>query len=353
MMRKCGPLAVCLVGAMGGLALSACDVPTELPHWDTTWALPIEALELSAESLLPSDITITPDRQAFELLTTGANLEERLGDICPECRILDGQLAPKPAFEAVLGSALSLPADLASARIVGGQARIEFFHDFGFDPIQPSANEFGSIEVVLLSAGDTLAAGSVSGETESFPSGTQRVMVLPFRNVVLRDSIAVHVTITSPAGGLVMVDGSRGLELSVLPSPIQVSEAEVRVEDHAIELDDTAIEVVGGEGLVNRIQSGVLLLEVDNPFQVTGSLQIALSAPGAPAIVRHLSLGTGQTESRAEFTGHELRAILEDEKATLSATGTVTATGGTVTIRPDQVLKANSRFDLTVATREN
>jgi hypothetical protein len=352
MISRSGRVTASLVTIASVLSLAACDVPTGMPHWDTTWALPIETLELTAEDLLPADVMLTPDRSAFELQVAGTEFQKGLSEFCSACRLLDGLHAPKPAFKAELTSTISLPADLVSAQVTGGSVRIELFHDFGFDPIRPSAAARGSIEVLLTSGNDTLAAGVIDGVVEPFPSGDRKVLQLPYLESTLRDSIRVVLIIDSPSGDPVLIDSSRRLMVTVAPSRMHISEARAHVQDLAIELEETTLDIVGGEGLVNRIRSGALLLEIDNPFQVTGSLQIVLSAPGI-SVARQLPLGPGHTENRAEFGGNELRSILRDESATLSAFATVTAGGGPITIRPDHVLKAKSRFDLTVATREN
>lgn len=348
-MRRCSLAR--LAFAAGALSLSACDVPTALPRWDTTWAVPVDAMELGVASLLPSGVTLTPDGKAFELKVDGLRLVEPLGAICADCWALEGQTAPKPPFLSVLRADVTFPADVASASIVGGDARLELFQNFGFDPIRPSASSRGSIRVVMTSAGDTLAVGSIDGGAEAFPSGTHKVLSIPFRKGELRDSVKLSVIIDSPAGDLIRIDNASRFELSLAPSPIRISEARVRVDALAVTMKETTFEVVGGDALVNRIRNGTLTLDIDNPFQVGGSFSFALSAPGVSA-VRKVVLQPGHATSRLEFTGQELQSILQGEKAALSATGTVSATGGTVAIRPDQVMKAKSQFELTIATTE-
>lgn len=337
--------------AASALAVSACDVPTALPRWDTTWAVPVDALELAVASLLPSGVTLTPDGKAFEFEVDGLRLVERLGDICAACAVLEGQVVPKPPFLVVLRPDVVFPADVASASIVGGEVHVELFHNFGFDPIRPSATQRGSIRVVLTSANDTLAAGMIDGAAEAFPSGTHKVLAIPFRKGELGDFLRLSLIIDSPGGDPVRISNASHFELTLAPSPVKISEARVRVEDLAVSMKETSFEVVGGEGLVNRIRNGTLSLDIDNPFQVAGSFSITLSAPGMSA-VRQIPLQPGQTRPRVEFTGHELQSILREEKATLSATGTVSAPGGTVAIRPDQVMRARSQFELTIATTE-
>jgi hypothetical protein len=337
--------------AAGALTLSACDVPTALPRWDTAWAVPVDALEMGVASLLPSGVKLTPDGKAFELNVDGLRLMEPLGALCADCWALEGQTAPKPPFLAVLRADVTVPADVVAASIVGGEARLDLFHNFGFDPVRPNAARRGSIRVVMTSRGDTLAAGSIDGTTEAFPSGTHKALAIPFRNGELRDSVKLSVIIDSPEGDPVRIDNASHFDLTLSPSPIRISEARVKVDAHAVTMKETSFEIVGGDALVNRIRNGTLTLDIDNPFQVAGSFSFALSAPGISA-VRKVALQPGKATSRLEFTGQELQAILKGEKAALSATGTVSASGGTVAIRPDQILKAKSRFELTIATTE-
>jgi hypothetical protein len=333
------------------LSLAACDIPTGVPHWDTTWAVPVERQELSVASLLPSGIGVTPDGRAFELSIEGARIDERLGGICNFCEALDGQTTLKPAFSSVLESGVSLPDDFISASVTGGQALIELYHDFGFDPIRPSTMTRGSIRILLMSAGDTLATGIIDGEAESFPSGTRKSRALPFRQIELRDSIEILVVFDSPVGDPVLIDGSSRFELLLIPSTILLPEARIRMQDQAVELEEASFEVIGGDAFINRIQSGALVLEVDNPFNVTGTLSLTLGAPGH-SVTRQTAIVPGQSERRVEFTGAELRSVLKGEEATLSATGSISATGESITLRPDQILNMTSRFELTLTTTE-
>lgn len=343
--------AVPLLLAVGSLFM-ACDVPTEVPHWDTTWRIPVEALELTASSLLPSSVSITPDGGAFELMLDAIEIDELLGDICDECQGLDGQQAVKPAFITELGNGTSISEDVVAAAVAGGQAQIELYHDFGFDPLRPSATARGSITILITSAGDTLASGLISGEEEAFPSGTRKYRTLPFRKAQIRDTVEVSIILDSPEGEEILINNSSRFELLLVPSTLQLSEAKVRVEDLAIDLDETTFKTVGGDGMVNRIRGGALLFEIDNPFEVAGALNLTLSAPGA-TVAKQVQIKPGNSEFRVEYSGSELRSVLVGEEAALSATGSISAAGTSVTIRPDQVVSFRSRFELTIATKEN
>lgn len=352
MQLKIGSVASSLALAIGVLSLSACDVPTAMPYWDTSWALPIETMEMSVGSLLPDEISTTEDGRSFELRVDAIDLEHRLSDLCDDCGILDGATVIKPHFRADIESGISLPAELESAQVTGGHLPVVLTHDFGFDPIRPSATARGSIEVLMTSVGDTLAAGFLDGNDASFPSGSSKTIHLPYRESMLRDTVQITVVIISPEGDAVMMDGGSVFRVEVGESLMQLSEVDVRVTDLDVDLEDTEIKVIGGEGMINRIQSGALLFEIDNPFEVSGSFQLTLSSSDI-SISREIPIESGHTEARVEFTGSELRSILQEEDAALSATGTVTATDGAVTVRPDQILKAKSRFDITIASREN
>jgi hypothetical protein len=335
----------------GVLSLTACDIPTAVPHWDTTWAVPVSNLELAVSSLLPNGITVTPDGRAFELSIGGSRTEDRLGGICDACEDLHGQMAPKPAFTSVVESGASLPDGFVSGSVIGGQALIELYHDFGFDPIRPSDMVRGSITILIMSAGDTLATDIIDGVIEDFPSGTRKLRTLPFRHTGLRDAIEISVIFDSPAGDLAHINSSSHFEMIMAPSIIQLPEARVRVQNQLVELDENSIDVVGGDSFINRIQHGAIVLDIDNPFQITGALSLTLSAPGV-SIVRQIAIAPGGSERRVEFTGPELRSVLKGEEATMRAVGSVSAVGESVTIRPDQILNAKSRFELNLTTTE-
>lgn len=352
MQLKSGRVASRLALGIGVVLLSACEVPTAMPHWDTTWALPVGTIELTPGSLLPDGIGITADESAFEVHVDGTDFGSHLSDFCDECSLLNGTQAVKPAFLAELEGGAILPADLISAPVVGGQVAIDLYHDFGFDPIRPGEAARGSIELLMLSAGDTLASTTINGVDAEFPSGTTKSVLLPYNQATIRDDVQIVVIIDSPEGDTILVDTSRGFQVVVNESRMLISEVNVRLADQHVDLDESSVKMIGGEGMVNRILGGILRLELDNPFQIAGSLEISLTSPES-SVSRTLAIDAGKTESLVEFTGAELRSVLKDEEAVLGASGVVSAVGGAVTIRPDMVLKAKSRFDLTIATKEN
>lgn len=338
------------------MSLLACDIPTGVPRWNTDWALPVEALELSVESLLPDRILVGPDESYFELLTRGRSLGKDLGNLCTPCQALDGSLAPKPAFLGVVESSVPLPADFVSAPAIGGGLEIELSHGFSFDPLRPDEWARGSIEIILLAAGDTLTSKVIDGELEALPPGTLRRARLPLRSVTLRGPLIVRVEVDSPEGAPTLIESGDEFRIEILESPIRVSEVEFQMDELEVDFEDLSFEFVGGEALINRIRGGSLILDIDNPFPITGSIDLLLSShDSSTSLSREIGISPGHATREVEYSGPELRSVfVADEETRLSARGTMRmATDSTVLVRPGQVLHARSRLNLIIANLED
>ena len=72
------------------LALAGCDIPTEVPRWDTRWVIPAERTAFSVADLLPEGVTLAPGGGSFDVPLEGITLSESLAGMCPECAPLDG-----------------------------------------------------------------------------------------------------------------------------------------------------------------------------------------------------------------------------------------------------------------------
>lgn len=339
------------LAALAAAVFFACDVPTGTPDWEQTWVVPGDSTSMSVADLLPASVTLTQDRSAFLLSLEGVTFRQSLGDMCSLCGALHGRRVPKPAFSFSFQDQVELPGDVASASLAGGVIDVELSHDFGFDPIRPSATARGSLTARLVHGGATLASVTISGESTAFPSGTVLPRSLALPATVLTGPIAVEISITSPEGDSVVVDVTDVLSVTAVPRDIRVSEARVRVVDRTVDVEAVEVDLEDVESTVaNRVRSGAFLLEIQNPFDVSGTLSLRVTAPGAN-IVKSLSVSPGASTRRLEFTGSELRSIL-GKRATMSASGGVSATGGAVTVRPTQILVVKSKIELVIGLKE-
>lgn len=338
-------LALALVG------LAACELPTEPPKWDQTWVVPGDSITVSVAELLPASVQLNVDSTAFQATTPVTSAVFWLDRLCPECSAFNGLTVPKPEFYATLNTPASLPPDLMAATLAGGSLDATLEHNLSFDPLRPSTDPSsprGHMIIRVTSAGNTVAYDSISGDDRAFPAGTPITPTLEIRPVEVTDSLGIAIAIYSPAGDPTEIDTSDTLGITVAPSTVEISQATVTASDITIDPVTTTMDFGGVEmALVERIRSGALLLDVTNPFSVTGTLDVTFQ-DGFPGIQRSLSVVQGTYPDSVTFTGTELQSILGSDAVDVVASGRVSAPDGTLTVTPTQQLVLDSELRLVV-----
>jgi hypothetical protein len=349
--RRGGRALPVLLGALLSVGLAACEFPTEIPKWDTTWIVPADSTTIGVSSLLPASVTTTPNGSAFVLSVQPVSLSQSLGDLCGSaCTPLQGMTVPKPALSNTVTSTISLPSDVVS--VTGGQLPVTMSHDFTFDPLRPAAGAYGHIVVTATSGSTVLAKDSLAGETLDFPSGTVRTRTLALSGAV-DGPVTVTVKTVSPAGGDATIDLSDRLSVAT-PTQVQFSQAQVRVANRTINAADVELDLADlDEGVTDRTKAGALLLSLSNPFAVTGNLALTITAPGA-TIIKTVALAQGKTSARVEFNQQEIQAILGDGPVRIRASGAVCGSSScTTTVTPNQTVTIASRLELTIDPKED
>jgi hypothetical protein len=329
--------------------LAACDFPTEVPRWEQTWVLPAEAVSIEVADVLPAGIGVTADRSAFVATSTGIDLSTTLGELCPECAPADGMVAPKPAFTATLPGTASLPGDLLAADLAGGTMSVALEHTFSFDPIRPAGpgGQTGYLVLTLTSGGNVVARDSVSGNDRAFPANSPLAVNIPVAHTTVAGDLAFEVRIHSPAGPPTLIRASDRLTVNVAPTELRIARATVRATGLEVAPTRESMDFDMDTTMLDRIQRGAIRFHVQNPWELSGSLGIRFEFSGR-SIERVVPVQPGSFQHRLEFTGQELRDILGAPAVDLVTWGTVSATGGAVTLRPDQVLVLETEFELVI-----
>lgn len=334
------------------LATAACDIPTEPPKLQPRFVLPAASTTLRLTELLPADVTESGAN--FRLVVAPIAVPTRtLGQMCgAPCTAANGMRVPKPAFTDTVQATLALPGDVVSAELTSGAIEVTFSHDLGFDPLRPpGAAENGSLAVTLLEGNREVGSMVIA---DAFPAGVPLTRSMALTPGTVASDLTLRAVITSPAGGSaeedrVTIDTSASLGGTVTPGEILVSSATVRVEDKAVNVADFDVDLADVDAdLRERVIRGALVVTADNPFDVTGTLQMRISSGTADLInPRTLQVSPGITTQRIEFEQDELNSILGSE-ITVRLSGTVSGTDGTVLVQPGQVLEIETHLDLTL-----
>lgn len=323
------------------LTLAGCEFPTELPKWNTTWIVPGETTTISVNDLLPASVTASGN--TFAAVLQPSSFSRTLGEMCGTvCTLASGLTLPKPAFTTTFQTSFALPSDVVSATLASGQLQFQLFQDFGFDPIRPSAMTRGTITLTLSTPAGQIAQDVISGQSTAFPSGSTLTRTIPVNPATVTGPLTLRVEIDSPAGDPARIDPNSRLTFT---PQVRLSEAVVRVNNRTLNGERVELELDVDRELTDRAVGGALLLDVENPFQVTGNLRLTLEGPGT-RIEKTVTLRPGNNPARVDFSEQEIRSILSDDSIDLRVSGTVSAPSGGVTIRPGQVVTIRSRLEL-------
>lgn len=329
------------------LALAACDIPSGVPNWDTTWNVPSQSLTLGVGQVLPAGVTVMADRSAFDVALAPVTVSQRLGDQCVDCVLLAGRTVPKPAFQANIVTSTALPNDVQGGSLAAG-ARIDVRIANGttFDPIRPAAGVTGYVTITVRNGATVLASDSVNGSTAALPAGGSLSRTLTLAGGSVSGPITVLVTMQSPAGDPIVVDPARTFSVTATPNALRVTQATVSVRSAQVSQSTTS-DLDISSSIADRVQSGRLLVDVKDPFTVQGALSVRLSAPGTN-LVKPLTVTGGNKGYSIAFTGDELRTLF-GKTITITFAGPLSA-GSALTVTPTQSISIGTRFELVLSS---
>jgi hypothetical protein len=116
-----------------------------------------------------------------------------------------------------------------------------------------------------------------------------------------------------------------------------------------VSLDPTSPDVSDVDSdIVDRIQSGGLVLDIVNPFGVGLDMMVEISGP-ISIIRKPLVISSAPTSSVViTYTPDEFSEFLGQPDVVLSADGTVVAPAGPATVSPTLEVLINTSLDLTL-----
>ena len=324
--------------------VSACDIPTSMPRWETTWITPSEETSVSVVELLPAGLTVNNDTSAFVLAIAPVNDAWALTDFCAACPPVTAT-APKPAFSGTVSTVAPIPAAIQSAEIESGTIDIELVNGFDFDPLRPGVNaDSGSIAITIRSGNTVVASTTIDGEDQALPPGGMLELELDFLPSTLTDDLEVELTVVSPAGDVTTLNPNDELGITIESNGVLLSEAVVALASQSIEGTETELDL-GDIDLEDRINEGSIFLDIENPFGATGNLSLLFDFPSGADIVKPVALAAGNSTVQLDFTEEEMQRLI-GETTTMVISGTVN--GGNVTIQPDMEIVIGARLRLVV-----
>lgn len=367
-MRSSPRSVVGLAAAAGcALAVAACEVPTSLPIWDTVWQVPADSSEVSVASLLPPSVSIVDvggGVKAFALALPPATYSTTLGSVCSGCAAVNGSRVPKPQFTMIDSTTIALPADVASADVVGGTIDCTVTNAFSFDPINPSATASGWMRINVFAGSTLLAHDSVSGTALTLPPNVGRLRSIPVLGtptspVRIAGPLKVNITLFSPAGDSVTINTSERFSVNATANNFRVSQASVNVPSKSIPSQGDTVDLSGLKNMTTgTISGGALVLTVQNPFAVQGTVNVDVTAPNGTHLTKSVALPlggptTGPQTVRIPLTASEINSLVGQTGVAIAITGSVSAPAGAVTVTPTQKIVLNTMVEATITAGGN
>lgn len=340
-----------LFAAFAAVAVSAaCDIPTELPEFETRWIVPAQETRFGVGELLPGDVSLAPDSSAFIVDFDPISFSESLGSICAGCAAADGFTVPKPAFLGGFSSTLSFPPEVTAVDIVGGSVQLEIVNGFNFDPIRPAAGVFGSMELTFTddADGDVVGTLVIDGEDQAFAAGSTLMTSVDLSSASVEGGIETTIVLDSPTGDPVTIDASAELSVDAVPMNVRVASVEIDVAGQSVDFDPVDLDLEDLEDdLIERVESGSFVLDIVNPFAVAADFDLQISGPTISTIQKSASIGPDpESNVTITFTGDEIRSILGEPGVVLSGGAVVDAGAGNIVVNPGQELILEAALDL-------
>ncbi len=333
-------------------ALSGCNVPTDLPIFDVRWVVPIEDKSISVVELLPTNVAVAGPN--FQVDVAPFVLAQTLGGLCAACGPLNGLTVPKPAFNISYNESGTLPTDVASVELVSGSISLAIQNNLGFDPIRPAVASPGTMTMTVYDgsvAGRVLGQVVLDGATDALPTSSLTTIPIALAPGTVTPTILTVIDLDSPLGDTnVPIDVNAGLDITATVGSILVSSATIDVDGLAVNINQTVLDVADIDAdLVADIQTGGLILDVQNPFGVAIDVVLEIGGPGITTLQRNLNIGSGPTtQATLSYTAAELQSFLGQTGVFFRGSGTVTSPGVPATVTPTQETSIEASLDVTL-----
>lgn len=339
-----GVLAAALLAAAG------CDIPTDVPRWETTWVVPGDSTVLGVGELLPEQMELLPAEGTFALHLDPFGFGRTLGEMCGACAP-SATPVPKPAFTATFAAVDTFPDEVAAVESRGGTVTVDIANGLAFDPLRPGSAagaERGEIRLRLLRDGDLVTADTVTGDDVALPPGVTVSRVVGFSGGRVAGGLTVEVFVDSPEGDPVPIDPSETLEVDVPQARLDVSRAELALREKEVRAETIPMDVGGiDRTVVDHVQGGSLRLSLDNPWDVSGPFELRIVS-GDVSIRKSFPLQPGATSVPVQLTGEEFRSFLGRDDVAVESRGVVSSAGGTVAVEAGQLLLVDADLELVI-----
>jgi len=356
------------LAVLGGCAFVAvaCQVPTDLPIWNTVWQVPADSSEVTVASLLPSSVAIVDvgaGTKAFSFGLPEATTSTTLGETCYACAAAAGQRIPKPEFTLADSATVNMPTDVVTADIIGGSIDYTLTNGFNFDPMNPGPAR-GWMRILVTSGATLIARDSINGASLTMPAGgtTSRAIQFaasPAAPIHLNGPVTVTATLFSPAGDSVTINTSEQFSVAASAHDITISQVAVNVPATTFTPQHGTVDLSGlDKANAGKIAGGAVILSVLNPFAVGGALSLDFTAPNGAHVVKGFTLNVGGDGSapstiRLALNTAEINSLVGQKDVAITISGNISSPNGAVTVTPVERMAITTLVEATIVTGGN
>lgn len=356
------------------LALVACDVVSFIsdpkPILEQTWNIPADTAKISVADLVPNGISIystpgTSDSSAFQVAFSSVPpIARQVGQDCLPCVPLNGTTAIKPAFVLASGSNTTLPTNVVSATLLGGQINVSVTNGLSFDPLRVKTNapastdptQQGRMVIVVRSGSLVVGRDSLNGVTTAFAPGAVINRQIALQTGNISSALAVDLTLTSPASdNAVLINSNAALTATLAVPDFRVGMVRMNVVNKTMSTIAGDSIPLGefGKGITKHIVGGGFDVTITNPFNVTGGVSVGFGYAPGQAITKTLNITSGiGVQQIVALTSTDLETLFDSpNKIALSVSGSVNSSGP-IDVTPKQQIVLVNRLILTVRTPE-
>jgi hypothetical protein len=264
------------------LAAAACDLPTSLPRWNTSWQLVAVEQDVRTAELLPEGVRVDP--RGFVIDSFSVTSSIRLGDVCELCTCFDG---PIPELEFSEHEwPVRLPSGMTEAQLLSGKARVVMTNRIGFDLLDDGLGGTGRLDVVLIDRNTDEVVDQVA-LTGSWPAGDSVAVEFELSNRRLHSGLVARVSGRTPGSGTcdVHLTEESGFVARVELRDVVASTVGVALRESALGLQPRSISLPASIAARLRPGEARIALDVELTSRVPIAAEVDLSvAPVADAL---------------------------------------------------------------------
>ncbi len=289
------------------IGAAACDIPTELPRWQTGWTFVALDDTVATQDFLPEGVREVGSFFVVDSLVSGETV--LLGDVCEFCTCFSG---PIPTVDLdPFDWAIPIPGGLSEASLSSGRAEVVLHNNVAFDLLDDGMGNRGVLTVDLIDLRSNVVLDSVR-LSDPFPPGDSVELSFDLQGLELHRNVVARVGGTTPGSGCddISLTPEMGIRADVSIRDVRASSVRVVVSDGDVSLAGEQFSIP--DFVAERLRPGEarLVLEVEVISSVAITLDLLLSAASQTdelftehaALFTPMSIDPGSRSSPAEVS---------------------------------------------------